>query len=92
MASKESGAHKDGSGAAVDGSGAQSDIKKNQEEELLKKSVFFLKDYLNGDKRFKPYYKNDLIVESPKGSKKLGIWKDNEFLEFAGKESEIEWR
>jgi len=59
---------------------------------LKEDNAFLLKNYLNGDRQYKPYYKNSLIVESPIGSKKLGFWKEGEFFEFGDKLSEIEWK
>lgn len=40
----------------------------------------------------KPYFRGDLMVWSEARKKWYVISKDNEWLEFAGKENEIEWR
>lgn len=68
-------------------------IKETQIKDTHKKEGF-LENYLNGDRRYKPYFRGDLIVESPKGSKKLGIWRNGEFSEFFGDEywKEVEWK
>lgn len=40
----------------------------------------------------KPYYNGNLMIKSKRNSKWYVIDKDGEWLEFAGKESEIEWK
>ena len=92
----KSGCKKDESGRQILESGRQKDTNNNSNNINNKKEDFSFKElvelYKNGDKSRKPYYLGD-PMRWVKGEKKwYAIDKYNEWLEFAGKESDIEWR
>ena len=86
MTTNVSGAIKKESGALVDESGAQSDPKKNDKKIYIKK-----KSFSSFKKKKKPYFMGE---EMRRAQGKLWVIPScgGQWLEFVGREGEIEWR
>ena len=79
LTTNQGGAQNNGSGAVVDGSGAQSDTSKNTNNIYNKNSSFKKKAYFRGNEmRFT--------------QNKWFVIENGEWLEFAGRENQIEWK
>jgi len=73
-----------GSGSIIQSSGRQMDTKNNPKEKLLKKTI-------SSSKKNRPFYRNMPIVWS-KGKRWCVPLDNSDWLEFVGKESDIEYR
>ncbi|MGD0576484.1 MAG: helix-turn-helix domain-containing protein [Candidatus Staskawiczbacteria bacterium] len=94
MTTQKSGANKTESGAIVDESGAKSDTsniynKINNNNDDFFKNV--AKSYKDGERKFKPFYR-DNKMRWVADEQKWYVIINGEWLEFADKESAIEWK
>jgi len=94
MTTEKSGAIRNESGAVVDESGAKSDTSKNYNKIDNKNEVFFknvLKTYKDGERKYKAFYQGN-PMRWVEGERKWYVIIHGEWLEFADKETAIEWK
>lgn len=90
----ESGSINRESGSIIPESGRQMDTSKNNNKNYKKNEDFFknvAKNYKNGERKFKPFYRGNSMRWKAEVQKWYVII-HGEWLEFADKESKIEWR
>ena len=94
MTTQKSGADSNESGAIIDESGAKSDTSNIYSKTYNKNDDFFknvAKEYKNGVRKFKPFYR-DNKMRWVADEQKWYVIIHGEWLEFADKESAIEWK
>jgi hypothetical protein len=95
MTTQKSGANSNESGANIDESGSKSDTS-NINNKIDNKNEEFFKNvaagYKNGERKYKPFYRGDHMKWVEAKRKWFVINKYGEWLEYADKESKIEWK
>ncbi len=95
MTTQKSGTNSNESGSNIDESGSKSDTKKINNKINNNNDEFFKnvdESYKNGDRKYKPFYQGNQMRWVDLKKKWFVISKYGEWLEYADKESKIEWR